>query len=367
MTTAATFRSAVIVGLMAGALSSAPAVVRAQAAPGSRAHRPGQSAVPAVKEGPLTAADVSSLARRWGIRIECMRLASDGYMLEFRYRIVDANKAQPLFTRGSKARLTDDASGLQTTVPNPPTTGALRSTNDAKAGRTYFMFFANPARFIKTGNTVTVTIGDFSVSGIPVTDDSGPAGSTAPAPVPSGHEGHVAQLADAARTPTVRVMSPQPSVDGIALVDQQGVATTLGEAIGTDKPVLVNFIFTTCTTICPVMSAGMSQFLSNLGTGQDTVRVISISIDPELDTVDALRAYATRYHAPASWRLLTGSPAAVEAAQRAFGSYRGGKNNHAPGTFVRPAGNTPWIALDGFSSAETLQHASMGHLTPARP
>ena len=60
-------------------------------------------------------------------------------------------------------------------VPNPPTTGSLRSTNDAKAGRTYFMFFANPSRFVKAGSTVTVTIGEFSVSGIPVTDDSAPS------------------------------------------------------------------------------------------------------------------------------------------------------------------------------------------------
>ena len=70
------------------------------------------------------------------------------------------------------------------------------------------------------------------------------------------------------------------------------------EAIGSDKPVLVNFIFTTCTTICPVMSAGMSQFLANLGAEQDRVRVVTISIDPETDTADVLRAYAARYHAP---------------------------------------------------------------------
>ena len=101
-----------------------------------------------------------------------MRLASRGYMLEFRYRILDANKAQPLFTRGTRPMLRDEVSGFESVVPNPPTTGALRSTNDAKAGRTYFMFFANPSRFIKVGNTVTVTIGEFSVTGIPVSDDS---------------------------------------------------------------------------------------------------------------------------------------------------------------------------------------------------
>jgi protein SCO1 len=192
----------------------------------------------------------------------------------------------------------------------------------------------------------------------------------ATAQVPAGHEAHMAQMAQmaaAGKGPTVRLMDPQPDLPDVAFVDQGGRATTLREALASDKPVLLNFIFTSCTTICPVMSAGMSQFLANLGAEQDQVRVVSISIDPELDTVDSLRAYAARYHAPSSWTFLTGKAAAVEAAQRAFGSYRGGKNNHAPGTFVRSAKAAPWIALDGFSSAETLLHASMGHLAPAQP
>lgn len=193
------------------------------------------------------------------------------------------------------------------------------------------------------------------------------AGARAAAQGHEGHEAHVAQMAAAGKGPTVRVLEPQPEIPDLAFSDQGGRRTTLREALSADRPVLVNFIFTTCTTICPVMSAGMSQFMTNLGAEQDSVRVVSISIDPEVDTVDSLRAYAERYRAPASWRFLTGTPAAVEAAQRAFGSYRGGKYNHAPGTFVRSAQDAPWIALDGFSSAETLLHASMGHLTPARP
>ena len=91
-----------------------------------------------------------------GIEIASMRLASSGYMLEFRYRILDANKAQPLFDAKSRPILKDDASGFESVVPSPPTTGSLRSTYDAKAGRTYFMFFANPSRFLKAGSTVTV-------------------------------------------------------------------------------------------------------------------------------------------------------------------------------------------------------------------
>jgi protein SCO1/2 len=353
--------------LLAGALASASASrVSADGTAASNPKLRRRPSVPAITTGTLAAADPSAIAQRWGVEISGMRLASGGYMLEFRYRIVDAAKAQPLFDPKLRPILKDDASGFESVVPNPPTTGSLRSTYDAKAGRTYFMFFANPSRFVSAGKTVTVTIGDFVVYGIAVTDDSAPAvAQKAEHAGHEGHEAHMAQLAAASTTSGARLMAPQPVVGEIPLVDQNGRATTLREAIGTDKPVLINFIFTTCTTICPVMSAGMSQLLTNLGPEGDRARVVSISIDPELDTVDALRAYAARYNAPPSWLFLTGTRAAVEAAQRAFGSYRGGKNNHVAGTFVRSAPDSPWLALEGFSSAQTLQHAMMGHLVPS--
>jgi hypothetical protein len=163
--------------LLAGALSSAPAVSVSASAqtPGQGRSLKRHAATPMPPDGPLPAADPSAIARRWGVEVAGMRLASDGYMLEFRYKILDAVKAQPLFSRTVRPELSDAASGFRSTVPNPPTTGALRSTYDAKAGRTYFMFFANPSRFVKAGSAVTVTIGEFKITGIPVTDDSEPA------------------------------------------------------------------------------------------------------------------------------------------------------------------------------------------------
>ena len=69
---------------------------------------------------------------------------------------------------------------------------------------------------------------------------------------------------------------------------------------------LVNFIFTTCTTICPVMSAGMSQFLTNLGADRDRCGSSRSRSIPSSTPSTALRAYAARYHAPPVWRFLTG-------------------------------------------------------------
>ncbi len=117
---------------------------------------------------------------------------------------------------------------------------------------------------------------------------------------------------------------------------------------------LLNFIFTTCTTICPVMSATFEQVQANLGAGRDRVRMVSISIDPEHDTPERLRAYARAHNAGPEWHFLTGTPAGVEAAQRAFGAYRGNKFNHAAVTYVRAPHEAKWVTVSGLKSAEEL-------------
>lgn len=181
------------------------------------------------------------------------------------------------------------------------------------------------------------------------------------AQAPPGHEGHEAHMAAAAAKPSAtRVMSPQPVVGNVPLVDHQGRATSLRQAIDADVPVLVNFIFTSCTTVCPIMSAGFAQLHERLGSERDRVRLVSISIDPETDTVEALRAYGARYQAGATWQFLTGTATASEAAQRAFGSYRGDRNNHAPATYLRRTRDSPWESLEGLSSAEALLRAYRG-------
>jgi len=126
---------------------------------------------PAVAVESLDAADARAIAKKWGIEVESMKLTASGYMLDFRYRVLDARKARPMFERKTKPILKDDATGVEVAVPVPPKTGALRSSNDPKAGRTYFMFFANPARFIKAGSAVTVTIGPVRITGLRVGTD----------------------------------------------------------------------------------------------------------------------------------------------------------------------------------------------------
>ncbi|MFA5910615.1 MAG: hypothetical protein WC815_17685 [Vicinamibacterales bacterium] len=173
---------AVVSGLVAALMCASVWAGSAQEHQGGRrpARRSGHTAPPAERAGPLLVADGDAIARRWGIRIDTMRVTAAGYMLDFRYTVVDARKAKPLFERKTKPVLRDEATGAEMAVPVPPKTGALRNSNTPHAGRSYFMFFANPGRFIKPGRLVTVTIGAFSVGGIRVESGSVPGGGATP-------------------------------------------------------------------------------------------------------------------------------------------------------------------------------------------
>jgi hypothetical protein len=101
------------------------------------------------------------MKRTWGVEVLWVREASAGYMLEFRYKVLDAEKAKPLFVRQTKPELIDEKTGGRIGVPAPAKIGALRNSDMPVGGKTYWMFFANPGRSIKPGDAVSIQIGDY--------------------------------------------------------------------------------------------------------------------------------------------------------------------------------------------------------------
>jgi hypothetical protein len=101
---------------------------------------------------------------RLGIEIVAMRLSAEGYMLDFRYRCLEPEKTEILFSRQIKPYLVHEATGAKFQVPNPPKVGPMRqTTNKPIAGKEYFMIFANPGHYIKVGEQVTIAFGDFRI------------------------------------------------------------------------------------------------------------------------------------------------------------------------------------------------------------
>jgi protein SCO1 len=191
----------------------------------------------------------------------------------------------------------------------------------------------------------------------PASGESIPAGSAA---APIAIEPSAQQAADMhqyhhhpAPAGTKRSVASYPLPD-LTMVDQNGKRVSLREALSPDEPVLLNFIFTSCTAICPVMSATFSQVQQDLGRDAGRIRMVSISIDPEQDTPSVLAAYAERFHAGPQWEFLTGTLEDGVAVQKAFDAYRGDKMSHAPLTLMRGTPNTQWVRFDGFASAADL-------------
>ena len=136
------------------------------------------------------------------------------------------------------------------------------------------------------------------------------------------------------------------------LVDASGHAVRARAVLEGDAPTVVNFIFTSCSAICPAMSGTFAQLQRKLG--REPVRLVSISIDPEQDTPQRLADYARRFDAGPNWDFYTGSAEASLALQQAFQVYRGDKMGHDPVTFMRAGPRDAWVRLDGFASADAL-------------
>lgn len=152
------------------------------------------------------------------------------------------------------------------------------------------------------------------------------------------------------------------TVPDVTLVNQDGQKVSLPELLDSNQPVMLNFIFTSCTAICPAMSATFASVQKKLGSDSEKLRMISVSIDPEYDTPDALNAYAKRFKAGPQWEFLTGSLDDSVAVQKAFDADRGDKMNHAPMTLMRATSDSRWIRYEGFAKSDELVKEVQGML-----
>lgn len=177
------------------------------------------------------------------------------------------------------------------------------------------------------------------------------AGASAPAISADAdpHAGHHMHDSGA----TVRHSTAAYQIPDVTLIREDGRKVNMRSFLDEDGPVLVGFIFTTCTAICPLTSATFQQFQDKLGP-KEPLRIASISIDPEQDTPARLREYAQKFGAGPDWHHYTGSQADSVAMQRAFEAYRGDKMEHTAVAFLRAAPGKPWIRIDGFVSADDL-------------
>jgi len=139
----------------------------------------------------------------------------------------------------------------------------------------------------------------------------------------------------------------------VPVVDQDGRAMRFRSELLKDRTVAVNFVFTTCTTVCPALTTTMRAIQRELGerVGQD-VWLISVSVDPTVDRPERLRAFANGFGAGPGWTFLTGEPADIDRLLKAFGS-AGGISAHATTMLIGNAHSGRWVRTSGLASAST--------------
>lgn len=152
--------------------------------------------------------------------------------------------------------------------------------------------------------------------------------------------------------PKTSIETVDYSIPDIELTDSTGARRNLRELLDSDEPLVVNFIYTTCTTICPVITATTLQLQRELQSVAEQPTYITISIDPDYDSAVVLREYANNYGA--DWTFLTGSSDEVMTALKALDAYRGNKVNHFALVLMKPSRNAQWTRVEGLTSADAL-------------
>jgi protein SCO1/2 len=149
-------------------------------------------------------------------------------------------------------------------------------------------------------------------------------------------------------------------VPDVTLVNQDGKKIKLRTILDPGKPFVIDFIYTTCTTICPVLSANYLNMQNRLGESSDTIQLVSISIDPENDRPEQLKKYMEMFRAKKGWDFLTGSRDDIIAVMKAFDASVVDKMSHIPLYILHGPKNDEWIRIQGLIGASVLMNEVKG-------
>jgi cytochrome oxidase Cu insertion factor (SCO1/SenC/PrrC family) len=180
------------------------------------------------------------------------------------------------------------------------------------------------------------------------------------------YEATPATAADAAPQAEAMMSSP-PTVENtdgavskmkipdIEVLDQEGRKIHFYTDLVKGKTVAINFIFTTCTTICPPLGATFARVQKDLGerTGRD-VQFISISVDPATDTPERMKAWGAKFKAGAGWTFVTGDKPAITELLKALGSATARPEDHTPFVLIGNDSRGTWRRVYGLVKPSQL-------------
>ena len=145
------------------------------------------------------------------------------------------------------------------------------------------------------------------------------------------------------------------NIPDIEVLDQNGRKIHFYTDLVKGQTVVINFIFTTCTTICPPLGATFARVQKELGdkVGRD-VRFISISVDPATDTPERLKAWGAKFHAGEGWTFVTGNKPQVDELLRALGASSARREDHSPTVLIGNDAQGTWTRTYGLANTGQL-------------
>ena len=153
------------------------------------------------------------------------------------------------------------------------------------------------------------------------------------------------------------------NIPDIELLNQNGRKIHFYNDLVKGKTVAINFIFTTCTTICPPLGATFARVQKELGdkVGRD-VHFISISVDPATDTPERLKAWGEKFHAGNGWTFVTGAKPQVDELLRALRASSARREDHTPTILIGNDSSGTWTRTYGLAKAAELVQVINGAL-----
>jgi protein SCO1 len=139
------------------------------------------------------------------------------------------------------------------------------------------------------------------------------------------------------------------------VVDQDGNAHRFYSDLVKGRTVAINFVFTTCTSVCPPLTAVFRRAQQELGdrVGSD-ITLISISVDALNDTPDKLKQFASKFDVKPGWFFVTGKKPDIDRLLGSLGVFSGARDDHAPLTLIGNDSAGRWTRLHGLAQPSVL-------------
>lgn len=169
-----------------------------------------------------------------------------------------------------------------------------------------------------------------------------------PSPTPSPSPATTSESTEGSKNESNSFSSAK--IPDAQVLDQHGKQLNFYSDLIKGRTVAINFVFTTCTAICPSLTATFRRVQQDAATRGIDVQLISVSVDPTTDTPERLNDFASKFKAGPGWTFVTGDKARIDSVLQGLGAAVSNKNDHTPMILIGNDASNYWTRAYGLTS-----------------